>query len=80
MNTGEAFRVHQAAEYIRHRVDCGEEFGWDVEDVEEELPAVLAFYGFCYEDFSEEGISVLMTELEQLAEAEQDREIVRIFA
>ena len=80
MNTGEALRVHRAVEFIRHRVECGDEFGWDVEDVEEELPAVLAFYGISYDSFSDEALSVLMTELGWLAEAEQEREVVRIYA
>jgi hypothetical protein len=81
MNSEQSYKMHMAIEYMRHRIDCGEEFGWNFEDIEsDEIHTILGCYGIVSDDFSSEAIEVLRSELIEIAEKEQDREMGRIYA
>ena len=80
MNTVEMYEVNRIVEYIKHLVDCGESFPWEQEDIENDIQAVIGFYNMVIDDLSCEGVEMLKSELIEIAEQEQEREIARIYA
>ena len=79
MNTEESYRVHMAIEYIKHRLDCGESFAWEPEDIDDEFYTILGFYGVSVEEFTSESLTIMKEELLELSELEQEKEIIRIY-
>ena len=73
-------RIHQQVEYIRHLSEFRDEgFAWNARDIEEDLNAVLAFYGLFLDNETEEEIAVLKEELLIIAEEERVSEMGRIY-
>jgi hypothetical protein len=80
MSLAQSLRINRIVEYIRHQAEFNcEGFQWNVEDIEDDILAVLASYGIV-ENFSDEEIARLKNELEILADEEQTREMERIYA
>ena len=80
MSLAQSVRINRIVGYIRHQAEFNcEGFQWNVEDIEEDIFAVLASYGIV-ENFSDEEIARLKNELEILADEEQTREMERIYA
>ena len=65
--------------WMVEKVRSADGFPFDVEDVEERLPEVLAFYGFA-EELTEREAAEVRRDLVALAEATQEAEMVRLVA
>jgi hypothetical protein len=73
--------VHKTIEYIKHIAEFKDDsFGWEVDDIENDLPAVLGHYGILFDDFSSTQHAMLKEDLVTLAEREYESEIARIYA
>jgi len=68
-----SLKINSIVEYIKSR----NEFPFDPEDVEEDLPGVLGFFGFC-ELLDKEEASTLKQALTALAFEDQEAEVIRM--
>jgi len=75
----QAFKRNKAIEYIKHLVDCGDEFAWEPEDIEDEVHSILAYYGIDSEMFTDESLGMIRDELMELWENSREIEMVRIY-
>ena len=82
MNREQSYLVHKVVEYIKSLVELGSEggFHWADDDIENNLAEILACYDINIDAFSDEETAMIKEEFLQLAEKEEKREIVRIYA
>ena len=68
-----SFHLHGIIEHIRSKA----EFPFDVEDIDENLPEVLAFFDIC-EVFDKDEMDALKQDLRDMALEEEANEAVRL--
>jgi len=82
LNTYQKQRLHNVVEYVKHlpQVQASDEgFAFDVEDVQEDIHRVLAFYEID-DEFDAEELQVLASEFQQMAEQADMAESSRLAA
>jgi hypothetical protein len=81
MTAYQNMRALLTVEYIKQQADFKEEgFHFNTEDIEEDLQAVCGFYEVFIDTYSDEEIAFIRKRLMKMAENEQTKEMVRIYA
>jgi KaiC/GvpD/RAD55 family RecA-like ATPase len=80
MKPQEMMRIHKLVEYARHLSEFNEDYCFSVEELEDNIYGIVAMLGYDLDDFSDEGQSMIMSEMMEMAEENEISEMIRLHA